>query len=254
MRRALPLLVVSMLLSGCGVLIDSIYLISNKRFTREERQSQPTGQTQYAFEHTVRVEQGQVWLACEDTERTVDRVWLVRKQYEHVNGIYQAHIATLLLDLAVGGALGIGFGIKCGETGRPEHCTPLIAVSPFAIDAIYSAVRLATVEPPKLVNKERQRLEAEPGAQPLRRATVACEPDAVIMVGRNAADPLAEWARVDAWGAMPLEDQERLVRALQRQGTGLFWAAGGREPQAASIHRCEALKALGRGCPEGGAR
>lgn len=250
MTRALLGFAVATALSGCGLMLDGVYLISNKRFTKEERQSLPTEHAQPAFEHTVRAEQGQVWLACEDTVRPVERVWTLRKEYEHVGGFHQAHWLPLVLETIVGGALGIGFGMACAETGAQAQCLPLVAVAPLALDAIYSAVRLATVGPPKLVHKERVGAHAEPGPTPTWRQTVACEPDAVIMVGRSAADPLAAWFRVDAWGALTAEEERRLVEALLREGNQLFWAAGGRAPTAARLGRCEALKGLGRACPE----
>ncbi len=254
MTRALLCLGLATTLSGCGVMLDGVYLISDKRFTKEERQAQPTEHTQAAFEHTVRAEQGQVWLACEDTERVIERAWMVRKEYEHVGGMHQAHWLPLILDTIIGGALGIGFGIECAKTGASPQCLPLIAVAPLAVDAIYSAVRLAMIEPPKLVHKERQALPAAPSATPTRRQTVACEPDAVILVGRSAADPLAAWFRVDAWGAMAAEDRPRLLAALQQPQAQLFWAAGGRAPATAAVSRCEALAALGGRCPQSTAR
>lgn len=248
MTRAL-LVLVALSSSGCGLFLDGVYLISDKRFSKDERQTRPTEHVQDAFEHTVRAEQGQVWLACEDTRRAVERVWTVHKEYEHVNGWHQVHWLPVVLDAALGGGLGIGFGIKCGETGNPTTCLSLIAAAPFVFDLVYSAIRLATIEPPKLVNKERRTAESAPGATPLWRQTVSCEPDAALVVGRSEHDPVASWFRVDAWGALNAGDRQRLVSALLRQDARLFWAAGGSPPVDAKLDRCAALQGLGLSCP-----
>ena len=41
-------------LSGCGLLIDGAYLISNKTYSKDEKQSRPLDLQQTAFEHEVR--------------------------------------------------------------------------------------------------------------------------------------------------------------------------------------------------------
>jgi hypothetical protein len=38
--------------------------------------------------------------------------------------------------------------------------------------------------------------------------------------------------------------------ALQREGTALMWSAGGQAPRTANVARCDALRAVGRSCPE----
>lgn len=249
MRHALLFLLVGAL-SGCGLFLDGIYLVSDKRFTRDVSQTRPTELTQQAFEHSVRAEQGQVWLACEDTERTLERAWTVRKTYETVNGWHLVHLLPVVLDTLIGGALGIGFGISCGQGGAPQQCLPLLAVAPLALDAAYSAVRLATIEPPKLVNKTRLPAEARPSQAPNWRKTVACEPDAVILVGRSEADPVGAWFRVDAWGAMDVRERPRLISALLQEGAQVYWAGGGKPPVQTNLNRCEVLKVLGSQCPQ----
>jgi len=250
MIRALSLFVTLCFTSGCGLIIDGAYLLSSKRYTREDKQSKRTELAQVSFEHDVRVEQGQVWLACEDIERGVDRVWTVKKTYEFQGGIHQAHWLPLILDTVIAGALTIGFGTSCGQTGSPDSCNALWGAVPLWTDAVYSAIRLLTIDPPKLVGKERGEPQTEPSPTANWRRTVACEPDAMIIVGSSAADPMAQFFRVDAWGAMSASEQQRLVMALQREGTALMWSAGGQAPRTANVARCDALRAVGRSCPE----
>jgi hypothetical protein len=236
------LLVLAFSLSGCGLLIDGVYLISGKRFSKDEEQRKRTELAQLQFEHEVRAEQGQLWLACEDIERGVDRVWTVHKKYEHQGGYYQAHFLPLILDTIIGGALTIGFGIKCGETNAPETCNALWGTVPLWSDAVYSAIRLLMIDPPKLVNKTRSQAGPAPSETPNWRRTVSCEPDAMIVVG-------VEYFRVDAWGAMSELDRPRLMNALQQPNATLAWVAGSQPPQPAKLSRCEALAGLGNPCP-----
>ncbi|MFT3711314.1 MAG: hypothetical protein QM817_27090 [Archangium sp.] len=241
MKRAL-LVALAFSLSGCGLLLDGVYLISGKRFTKDEEQRKRTDLAQLQFEHEVRAEQGQLWLACEDIERGVDRVWTVHKEYEHQGGMYQVHWLPAILDTIIGGALTIGFGIKCGETSAPATCNALWATVPLWSDAIYSVIRLAMIDPPKLVNKTRTQQPAAPSETPNWRRTVSCEPDAMIVVG-------PEYFRVDAWGAMNDFDRPRLMSALQNPNASISWSAAGHVPTAAKLSRCEALAGLGNPCP-----
>ncbi len=43
----------------------------------------------------------------------------------------------------------------------------------------------------------------------------------MFIVGSSAADPTAQFSRVDAWGATSASEQQRVVMALQREGTAL---------------------------------
>lgn len=254
MRRGVATLVLASLLSGCGVLIDGVYLISGKRYSTDVEQSKRTELTQAAFEHEVRARQGQLWLACEDVERSIERTWTVRKEYEHQGGLYRAHWLPLILDTVIASALTIGFGVECGKTGASGSCNGLWGAVPLWADAVYSGVRLLTIDPPKLVGKERRSTSSRPSPTPNWRRTVSCEPDATLIIGRGPADPLAAYFRVDAWGALPASEQARVVTALRREGAQLYWAAGGQPPQAAGLARCEALRALGSACPEASGR
>jgi hypothetical protein len=236
--------------SSCGLLIDGAYLVSNKRYTKEEKQSRPLELQQTALEHEVRAQPGQAWLACEDVQRNVERVWTVQKQYEHRGGLYQAHWLPLLLDSVIGGALTIGFGVSCQRDATPESCNGLYGTIPLWTDALYSAIRLLTIDPPKLVKKTRLQSDSQPSETALARRTVSCEPDARIIVGRFAADPQAATFRVDAWGAMDQAELPNLMAALQRKDARVMWAAGGAAPQEAKVNRCEFLRQLGSNCVE----
>lgn len=247
MMRALVIVLLGASLSGCGLVLDGAYLLSGKRYSKEEKVSRRTELAQVAFEHEVRASQGQLWLACEDVERGVDRVWTVRKEYEYQGGFHQVHWLPVILDTLIAGGLSIAFGTNCAQKG--ELCTALWGTVPLWADDVYSVIRLLTIDPPKLVGKTRGEPTSEPSPTPNSRRTVSCEPDATLVIGSSAVDPLASWFRVDAWGAVQPQDRARLLTALQRTDAHVMWSAGGREPQGTSLSRCDALAGLGTPCP-----
>lgn len=250
MTRVAALLALAMGLSGCGLLLDGAFLVSSGKYSKDDVETKRTGLAQVQLEHEVRVAQGQVWLACEDVQRTMERQWNVHRDYQYVNGWPSVHWLPLIVETIVGGALGIGFGLECGKTHEAASCNALWAVPPLALDAIYSAVRLATIEPAKLINKTRTDLAAAPSRTADDRKTVACEPDAALVVGRSPEDPLAVWFRVDAWGAMNAAQRPQLLTALQQQGAQVWWVAGGNAPRSAGLSTCEVRQGLGVPCPQ----
>lgn len=246
MTRALGLLLCGAL-SGCGLVIDGAYLLSGDRYTVSEKQTRRTEYAETKFEHQVRAESGQLWLACEDIERGVDRVWTVKKEYERRGGFYQAHWLPVILGSVAGGISTAVVGVKCAE-GELD-CNLLWATVPVWSDVLYSAVRLAMIQPPKLVGKERGEPSSEPSETPNWRRTVACEPDAAIVIGRGGADPMAQRFRVDAWGAIALADLPRALQALRQEGVQLMWSASGPQLHDSGLARCTALAGLGSPCP-----
>jgi hypothetical protein len=246
----LALLLAGVLTSSCGLLIDGAYLLSGGTYSKDDKQTKRTESTQVGLEQTVRAEQGQVWLACEELERGIDRVWTVKKTYEYQGGIYQAHWLPIILEGLIATGLTIGVGVRCNEPGSSVSCAPLWGTVPLWADVAYSAVRLLTIDPPVLVNKERQTAGSEPSATPNWRRTVACDVDAKVIVARTPEDPAASWFRVDAWGRLDPADSPRLRLALQRPDVQLFTVGGGKPPTAASVSRCEVLAALGAPCPQ----
>lgn len=247
--RRVALLLVTVLSSSCGLIIDGAYLLGGGTYTKEDKQTKRTESTQAGFEQTVRAEQGQVWLACEEMERGIDRVWTVKKTYEYQGGIYQAHWLPIILEGLIATGLTIGVGVRCNEPGSSVSCAPLWGTVPLWADVAYSAVRLLTIDPPVMVNKERQAAGSEPSATPNWRRTVACDVDAKVIVARTPEDPAASWFRVDAWGRLDPADAPRLRLALQQPDVRLFTVGGGRPPAAASVSRCDVLAALGAPCP-----
>lgn len=248
-----PGLLALALLPGCGLLIDGGYLLSSKTTTVDERQTRPTGLSEVHAELEVRAEQGQLWLACEELERPVERRWTVRKTYEYQGGFPDVHWFAVLLEGVVAGGVTLGVGLQCTRPQEALSCAPLWWTVPLWLDAAYSAVRALTIERPVLVQKERRDEAAGPGEVPLARRTVACPPDARLVAGRSTGDPLAVVLPVDAWGRVAPGQVPRLVEALRRAPEVRVFALGSggqpRPPEGAP--RCDVLRGLGYPCPSG---
>ncbi len=244
-------------LSGCGLIIDGAYLLSGGKDTRTAEQRRPTGQVEKAFEHELAVTPATpyagpgVQLRCQNVEHGIDRVWSVQKTYENQGGWHLVHWAPIILEGLIGGALAIGVSVTCSR--GESDCNLLYGTIPFGVDVLYSAIRLATIDPPKLVDKQRTNVHTETRKDAITQTTVACEPDARIAVGRSAVDPVALQVRVDASGMVTPLDVQRLVQALATQPDArLWWLTGTSGPGEAALSRCDALQTLtgrlGPGC------
>ena len=158
--------------SSCGLFLDGVYLISGKTSTKDVEQRRPTGQEQTAPERRLTFDGPRVHVVCEDVTRGVDRVWNVHKTYENQGGWYQVHWLPIILEGAIGTGLAIGFGVKCGE--GTLSCDLLYATIPFAVDVAYSLIRLLTIHPPKLVDKQLTQPHTEAHLTPSATTTTAC--------------------------------------------------------------------------------
>jgi hypothetical protein len=245
-------------LSGCGLIIDGAYLLSSGKDTKSAEQRRPTGQVEKAFEHEVTLTPptrygapGGVQLRCQNVEHGIDRVWNVQKTYENQGGWHLVHWAPIIIEGIIGGALAIGISVTCSR--GESDCNLLYGTIPFGVDVLYSAIRLATIDPPKLVDKQRTDVRTETRKDAVTQTTVACEPDARIAVGRSAVDPVALQVRVDPSGMVTPFDVQRVVQALATQPDArLWWLSGTAGPGETALSRCEALQALtgrlGLGC------
>jgi hypothetical protein len=224
MMRAL-LLVFALTASSCGLFLDGIYLISGKTSYKDVEQRRPTGQEQTAPERRLTFDGPRLHVVCEDVTRGIDRVWNVHKTYEHQGGWYQVHWLPIILEGAIGTGLAIGFGVKCGE--GTLSCDLMYATIPFAVEVAYSVIRLLTIGPPKLVDKQLTQPHSDVHLTPSATATTACEPDAEIIANASVSGgPLR--IRVDASGWIPPEEQARLTAFLigYRDSQVMVWAGG----------------------------
>jgi hypothetical protein len=226
MSRALVVLL-ALTASSCGLFIDGVYLISGKTSYKDVEQRRPTGQEQTAPERRLTFDGPRLHVVCEDVTRGVDRVWSVHKTYENQGGWYQAHWLPIILEGAIGTGLGIGFGVKCGE--GTLSCDLLYATIPFAVEVAYSVIRLLTIHPPKLVDKQLTEPHTAAHLTPSATTTTACEPDAEIIANASVSGgPLR--IRVDASGWISAEDQARLTAfVIGYRDAQIMVYAGGRQ-------------------------
>ncbi len=238
--------------TGCGLLIDGGYLISGPRYTTSTEQRRPTGQSQTDLERDLRFENGRLVLSCQEVTRGLDRVWHARKEYEYQGGIYQAHWLPILVEGVIGAGVAIGIGTQCSKPGSDFGCGGLYYTIPLGVDVAYSAVRLLTIDKPKLVGKSNSAPWTAPHSDPQAVRPVACEPNSSLIVGTYAEDPRALRLRFDAQGALSPDDQKRALRFLaDGHGTRIFLVPGGEAAVEARTKRCELLRlALQLGLPD----
>jgi hypothetical protein len=225
MKRALVLVLFAVTSSSCGLFLDGIYLISGNKMTKDVEQRRPTGQEQTSPERRLMSASGHVHVACEEVTRGVDRVWSVHKTYEHQGGWYQVHFLPIFLEGIIGGALGIGFGVSCGNgTG---DCNVLYATIPFAVDIAYSIVRLLTIDKPKLVDKALTTPHTDMHPTPSHTLITSCDPDLeLIAQASTSGGPFR--VPVDANGWLAPQDEFRLREFMQgyRDANVALWAGG----------------------------
>jgi hypothetical protein len=212
--------------SSCGLLLDGAYLISNKHSTTTEEQRRPTGEQQIGPELHLAYDGPRLKVACENVTHSVDRVWSVEKIYEYQGGLYQAHWVPVILEGLIGGALAIGFGIKCADPTSDFSCNALYATIPLGVDVAYSIVRLLTIDPPKLVDKHVTQATVDRSGTVVRRESVACPADTTVAVLTGNAKE-----SVDASGALSPEAQQRIEMAMTApKAVVAVFGAGQRSP------------------------
>lgn len=238
--------VLALTASSCGLFIDGAYLLSGNKSYKDVEQRRPTGQEQTSPERRLAFEGPRVRVVCEDVTRGVDRVWSVHKTYENQGGWYQAHWLPIILEGAIGGGLAIGFGVKCGEGSL--SCDLMYATIPFAVDVAYSLIRLLTIRPPKLVDKQLTEPRTDAHPTPSASRTTACEPDAEIIANASVSGgPLR--IPVDPSGWISQEDQARLVAfLLGYRDAQVMVSAGGRQ-LVPDLGRCQFFSQLNAADP-----
>jgi len=176
MIRALSFLVLIASL-GCAGTFDLLY---GDRFTRRSDESAPTGETVERYEYRTS-EVGEA-LECTLTERSIERRRAVIKTYRRRGGLgpnlYGGAIAA---DAVFGGLAGGAMLALCLN----DHlsCWHMLWASPFALDMLYGAVRLAMARPPVLIQKERSEDWAAVGDVPIAEVPTQCTEVSAVRLG-----------------------------------------------------------------------
>ena len=251
MSRWLALGAVAIFSSGCGLLIDGAYLLTDRHTHQQVEQRRPTDQSETKPERRLAFEGPELRVACEDVTRGVDRVWTVDKDFEYQGGLYQAHWIPVLLEGIIGGALAIGIGVRCQDPTSQISCNLLYGTIPFGIDVSYSLVRLLTINPPKLVDKRLTAPHTEARSEPSSRVAVACDSETTVVATAPAAQGARVQFPVEPHGWVRPEDQAELIAyTLKHHGTQVALYSGNRQVTP-DVGRCELLAAMKTANPTG---
>ena len=243
MTRWPVLCALALINSGCGLLIDGVYLLTDRHAHESVEQRRPTGQSEVSPERRLVFEGPNLRVACEDVTRGVDRVWTVEKDFENQGGWYQAHWLPVILEGTIGAALAIGLAVKCPDPASNLNCNLLYGTIPFGVDVSYSLVRLLTVEPRKLVDKRATLPHTEHHADPLSRAEISCPSDTVVVASAPgvSAGPLE--IPIVGGGWIAPADEQRLYTYVFSNARTQVSTFSGAQQQSAELGRCEFLKA-----------
>jgi hypothetical protein len=228
--------------SGCGLIIDGAYLLSDKHTTKDVEQRRPTGQEETKPELRLAFEGEHLRVACEDVTRGVDRVWNVHKDYEYQGGFYQAHWLPVLLEGVIGGALAIGLTISCHDPTSTVKCDLVYGTIPFGVDVAYSLVRLLMIDPPKLVDKRPSTPHTEPHPEASTSNTVACDPDTLIVASDPKVGDGGLQLRVDASGWLADSDRRRLLTWTAEHAGAQIALFSARTQRTPDLSRCDFFK------------
>jgi hypothetical protein len=175
---ALPLL-------GCGLLVDSAYLLGDGHYRDSAEESAPTGETARRLEAEVTPDpDGALRLGCTARTRSIERSWQVQRTYQRQGGFEaDTYTATAVLDGVVGAVVaGVLLGF-CTHEDSDLSCWNMLYASPFALDLGYSLIRRATARPAVLVDKSRSRDRLRHGAEPLAEQPTSCDWVSSLWVG-----------------------------------------------------------------------
>lgn len=242
MTRWIALCAVALTSTGCGLLIDGAYLLSDGHSHESVVQRRATGQSETAPERRLVFEGPNLRVACEEVTRGVDRVWTVEKDFEYQGGWYQAHWLPVILEGAIGAALAIGLGVRCQDPTAELDCHLLYATIPFGVDVSYSLVRLLMIDPPKLVDKRATTPHTEHHSDPSNRAEIACEADTTVVASDRSAPSGPLHILVDAGGWVAPVDQQRLYAYVLAHLQARVSAFSGAQQRSADLGRCDFLR------------
>jgi len=198
MRSSLTLLMVFTL--GCAGTFD---LLSGDRFTRRADERAPTGETIERREYrTSDIGEG---LQCSVAERAIERRRTVEMTYRRRGGLEPELYGGLIAgDVVMGGLTGGTMLALCLN----DHlsCWHLLWASPFALDMLYGAVRLAMAKPAVLIAKESSADWVGIGEVPIAEQPTQCEDVRTVHLGVTEASSDERLVRADGEGTPALKE------------------------------------------------
>ncbi len=266
---ALGLGVTSLGTGGCGLVLDTAYLISNKRYEETVQERKSTGQTHTAVEYDSALgPDGVVRLTCAERERRIERASSVQKTFER-RGSFDSttYLGTAVLSGVTAGVITGVMAALC--TQKPEDpkadqlsCLNMVYASPFVLDVAWSSARYATAKPAKLVEKHTSTAVLALSETPVRTAELRCdsvrlvlgeaveryEPTAAEILNGAEDRPVrlkdgAIAIPVAPDGTVRLRMQPDVVRAWLDNASLALWMVDGQDrPHSLKVERCGVLR------------
>ena len=235
--------------SGCGLILDGAYLLSDGHTHEKVEQRKPTGESETSPERRIAYGGTRLRVECEMVTRGVDRVWTVDKDFEYQGGFYQAHWLPVLLEGAIGAGLAIGIGSQCQDPAQNLSCNLLYGTIPFGVDVAYSVARLLMIDRPKLVGKFTATPHTEPHPDPSNRAAVACDSETTVVANAPSAQAGQLRIAVDRGGWFTSQDQAALLSYTSTNHDTRISIFGGNAQRSVDLSRCEFYQAVNAASP-----
>jgi len=261
-RAAAPVACLALALGGCGLVVDTAYLLGDGRYQESAEESSPTTETTERLEVVAAAgPDGALQLECVHRTRAIERSWQVNKTYQRQGGFGRdTYTATAALDVIFGGLAAGTLLALCTHEDSDVSCWNMLWAAPYAVDLGYSLVRRATARPAVLVDKVRSGDRLRYGDPPLAERPASCGSIASVWLG-GVTGPSDEallngegegrGPRELADGAVPLEIDEagalylsdEAVRTWATQAWAGVWALDGAgAPHPVQVDRCAALR------------
>ncbi len=198
---ALICLAASLGSAGCGGIFDITYLIAGKRYTETKEERKGTGQAQAKIEMDAQIApDGTITPTCTERQRTIERSFTIARTYEYRGGYKRdIYIASTILSAVTGGAIAGLTAYLCqippsaqNNFAQPISCMNTLIAAPFAVDTLYSSIRIATAKKPKLVDKTKTENPLALSNTAAQETPLACDVSEQLILGHVEASFDAE--------------------------------------------------------------
>lgn len=211
-------------LSGCAVLSDLGWMMSDRHGQKTVKESEPVDLAETVDQHTVVASPEGIGVRCERATYGLERRWKVTKTYRQY-GTSRNWLKGLLYTTAVYGlAAGLGIGQNCrkGETS----CKNLYWLAPVAVDFAYTVIRYKTMRPPKLVHKRYHGVGVGTEETARERVPLTCPADVRIVAAKWLGAKTGLYLQVDGQGQLSDAELAKLRLYLKHNPDHKVFAVG----------------------------
>lgn len=210
--------------TGCGLLSEGMWRISDRHHQRDTSESEPVGLTETSEEHRIVADENGVGVVCEQVTRGVERQWSVKKTFRE-RSIPRSWLYPALIGEVVYGSIASGVIYDKCKDGE-WSCNNLVFISPVVLDLAFIAYRYATRKRPKLVHKRYHdvRLGDEQWAR--ARTPIICPPDVRIVAAASPYAGTGLYLHVGPGGRLSDHELSRLRQYLSQNLAARTFAVG----------------------------